>query len=71
MLLDEDNTQALLQFCNQIWEKGELLNEWKETIVVSIYKNKGKDTDPANYRPISLLNSIYKVFAAMLQTRLS
>ena len=50
---------------------GQVPDSWKEAIVVSIYKGKGLDTDPANYRPISLLNSIYKVFAAMLQTRLA
>ena len=70
-LLDDDSTQLLLEFYNKIWEVEEVPEEWKEAIVVSIYKGKGVDTDPANYRPISLLNSIYKVFAAMLQKRLS
>ena len=71
LLLDDSNTQLLLDFYNKIWEAGEVPNEWKEAIVVSIYKCKGSDTDPSSYRPISLLNSIYKVFAAMLQTRLA
>ena len=28
-------------------------------------------TDPASYRPISFRNTIYKLFASMLQTRLA
>ena len=70
-LLDDDNTQLLLDFYNKVWEVEEVPDEWKEAIVVSIYKGKGVDTDPANYRPISLLNVIYKVFAAMLQSRIA
>ena len=71
MLLDNHNSLILLDFYNRIWERGEVPNSWKEAIVVSIYKGKGTDTDPSNYRPISLLNSIYKLFAAMLQHRLA
>ena len=70
-LLDDESTQLLLDFYNKIWEVEEIPDEWKEAIVVSIYKRNGVDTDPANYRAISLLNSIYKLFAAMLQARLS
>ena len=38
--------------------------------VVLIFK-KGDRSDMANYRPISLLNSIYKIFAAIIQKRLA
>ena len=38
---------------------------------MSIYKGKSSDTDPANYHHISLLNDIYTLFAAMLQSRLA
>ena len=71
MLLDDQNSLKLLEFYNSIWERGSVPNECKEAIVVSIYKGTGADTDPANYRPISRLNSIYKLFAAMLQSRLA
>ena len=70
-LLNEDSRRILLAYYNGVWEAGEAPDEWKEALVVSIYKGKGVDTDPANYRPISLLNTVYKVFAAMLQARLA
>ena len=44
---------------------------WKNAFIVSIYKGKGQDSDPANYRPISLLSTSYKIFAALIQKRLA
>ena len=37
--------------------------------VVPIYK-KGDIDDPSNYRPISLLNSTYKIFVSLVRTRI-
>ena len=71
LLMDPQTKTLLLGYYNQIWEHGEAPDSWKEAVVVSIYKGKGADTDPSNYRPISLLNAIYKLFAAMLQMRLA
>ena len=72
LLMMDPQTKTLRLGCyNRIWVEGEAPESWKEAVVVSIYKGKGADTDPANYRPISLLNSIYKLFAAMLQSRLA
>ena len=44
-----------------IWNKEELPDEWKKLIIVPIYK-KGDKTDCNNYRVISLLPPMYKVF---------
>ena len=51
-LLDGESRITLLEYYNKVWEAGEAPEEWKEALVVSIYKGKGADTDPANYRPI-------------------
>ena len=40
-----------------------------EADVITIFK-KGNVEDPQNYRPISLLNSIYKIYAALIKNRL-
>ena len=70
-LLDADGERHLLEFYNTVWRNRTTPQDWSHAIVVSIYKGKGDDSDPASYRPISLLNVTYKVCAAMLQARLA
>jgi hypothetical protein len=44
-----------------IWNKEELPQQWKESIIVRIRK-KGNKTDCNNYRGISLLSTAYKIY---------
>ena len=44
--------------------------EWKESIVVPIYK-KGDKTDCSNYRRLSLLPTTYKIVSNILLSRLT
>jgi hypothetical protein len=52
-----------------IWNKEELPQQWKESIVVPIHK-KGDKTDCSDYRGISLLSTSYKILSNILLSRL-
>jgi hypothetical protein len=52
-----------------IWNKEELPQQWKESIIVPIDK-KGDKTDCNNYREISLLSTAYKILPNILLARL-
>jgi len=52
-----------------IWNKEELPVEWKESIIVPIYKKRVK-TGCNNYRGISLLPTKYKFLSNCLLSRL-
>jgi hypothetical protein len=53
-----------------IWNKEEFPQQWKESIIVSIYKKDDK-TDCNNYRGISLLSTAYKILSNILLARLT
>jgi hypothetical protein len=54
---------------NCIWNKEELPEQWKESIIVPSYK-KGDKMDSSNYRGISLLSTSYKILSNILLSRL-
>jgi hypothetical protein len=53
-----------------IWNKEELPQQWKESIILPIYK-KGNKTDCNNYLGISLLSTAYKILSNILLARLT
>jgi hypothetical protein len=55
-----------VKFINSIWNKEELPEQWKESIIVSIYK-KGDKADCSNYQGISLLSTTYKILSNILE----
>jgi hypothetical protein len=53
-----------------IWNKGELPEEWKESIVVPIYE-KGDKTDCSYCRGISIFPTTYKILSNILLSKLT
>ena len=63
--------KILTKLFNVILVSGTLPESWSAGFIVPIYKNKGSQTDPNNYRGISLINCICKVFTSLLSVRLT
>ena len=61
--------EMLTKIFNRILNCGQIPHEWRNADVVVIYK-KGCSKNIKNYRPISLLSHLYKVFTRVLQRRI-
>jgi hypothetical protein len=55
---------------NFIWNKDKFPEQWKESIIVHIYK-KGDKSNSSNYRGISLLSTTYKIPSNILLSKLA
>nr|KAG5693154.1 hypothetical protein BaRGS_035352 [Batillaria attramentaria] len=53
-----------------IWEEEEMPDDFRDALIVSLYKNKGSKADCGNYRGISLLSIAGKIFARVILNRL-
>lgn len=58
----------LCRLFNKLLHVGYFPRIWKLGIVVPIFKNKGTKCSPANYRPVTLLNSLSKIFERTVYT---
>jgi len=56
---------TIYELVRQIWEEERIPEEWKETIIVPIYKKRDRDKCE-NYRGIALGNAAYKILANII-----
>ncbi len=66
--MDNDCLQEIADLLNQWWNEEDIPEETLRARVVLIYK-KGDAGTYENYRPISLLNANYKIYAGIIQKR--
>ena len=51
------------RLCNLAFENGVVLEDWRSAMIIPLYKGKGERTECSNYRGISLLNVVGKIYA--------
>jgi hypothetical protein len=66
----ETLVSVIHKLITSIWNKEEMPDQWKESIIVPIQKT-GDKTDCNNYCGISLLSTSYKILSNILLSRLS
>ena len=62
--------QYLLDFFNRMWTEGSFPQDWKTSIILPILKTGKDQSNPKNYRPISLTSNICKLIERMVNNRL-
>ena len=60
-----------LKLFNKILDSGEIPDYWLTGIIIPIFKNKGSRDDANNYRGITLLSCLGKLFTSILNHRLT
>ncbi|EZG42817.1 endonuclease-reverse transcriptase [Gregarina niphandrodes] len=69
---DLDQASKLLEYeYGRLWEGFPLPHDWLHTEILPIYKGKGSKSDPANYRPIALLNTAVKILGSIVADRVN
>ena len=58
-------------FFNSILDTGHFPEQWSVGCICPIYKNKGDRADVQNYRPITILSCLGKLFTSILNSRLN
>ena len=64
----EGMMRALFLLCREVWGREKIPKEWMKGVIFPILK-KGSRSDMTNYRGISLLSVVGKVFAVVLNRR--
>jgi hypothetical protein len=61
---------TILKVFQIFYKNSIILDHWRESLIKLIYKEKGDTGDFNNYRPISLLDCIYKLFSNIINNKI-
>jgi len=66
----DTGTQWILDLCNGIVKEGSILDDWKSSVVLAIYRGKGDPTECGSYRGIKLLEHAMKGIERIFEHRI-
>ena len=67
----ESYKMLLVKLFNVILKTGIIPTDWCLSFINPIYKNKGQKSDPNNYRGISIISCLGKLFTSLINERLT
>ena len=67
----EEILPALNKLFNLIYNSGQYPSNWRQALIVPIFKKKGDHDDPNCYRGIALISCLAKLFNNILNERLT
>ncbi|XP_074323512.1 uncharacterized protein LOC141660427 [Apium graveolens] len=68
--LGKEGERWLTQLFNLIFRTGKIPHEWKLSMIIQIYKNKGDAQNCSNFRGIKLLSHTMKLWERVIEIRL-
>ena len=68
--LGEVGIEWLTTLFNKIWQTQRMPQEWRESTLVHLYKNKGDIQNCSNYRGIKLMSHTMKLWERIIEHRL-
>ena len=67
--LPSKSLKLLLRIFNKLWTEGKFLDIWRQTTVIAIPKQGKDNSDPQNYRPISLTSCLCRIMERIIKDR--
>ena len=70
-LLTDPQLRSMADFLATVFQTAQTPEQWDHSTAVGIYQGNRPLTDPSTYRPITLLNTTYKLFARLIHIRMA
>ena len=68
--LGEEGVGSLLYLLHKIFEQEKMLEEWRDSMLVPVFKEKGEIQDCGNYRGINMIYHTMKMSERIINRRL-